>query len=545
MRHLRFLLGTAVLLLGTCAQALRAQVQQAPLNTPTIRVNSRLVFLDVTVLDKRGRPVVTGLTRDDFTITEDKRPQAIFSFEAPQTHIVDAIAGDDNPDGKAPVTIFVLDLLNSSFEDFAFIRYSVRKYLAAQPPQLLAAAEMMVIGNNSLELLQASTRDKEELLSALDQLPPAIPYKWESDSFIEERFDQSVYALQQIALENKGVPGRKNIIWVGMGSPSFSTKNLTQPVVHELHQYMHATTNILVDSRISLFVIYPGLKIGHFVNLAGQSPVPTSVGDSMADMNSKNPFAEDINFGVFVNETGGKLFYDRNDVDAEIGRSEILGSEYYTLTYQPHSNVEDGKLRQIRVTLRDTNLRAVTKTGYYSPDKSAPISPRQQTLINLSEAAHSTIPLSALDMHISSIVRHPDTHTADLTVLLKSKGVDWEPVDNGKSTADITVAVASLTGSQEVLASKVERLVLRAPTQDPTHLANLVTPLQLTVRVPRKTQSIRVVTETAAGGRIGAADLDRKALDVAPATPTPEPQLVSQQPISRQPSRQPSGPMVQ
>ncbi len=54
-------------------------------------------------------------------------------------------------------------------------------------------------------------------------------------------------------------------------------------------------------------------------------------------------------------------------------------------------------------------------------------------------------------------------------MLLKSKGLDWEPIDDGKSTANITVVVASLTGNQEVLASKVERLVLRAPSQDPTH----------------------------------------------------------------------------
>jgi VWFA-related protein len=500
-----------------------------------------LVFLDVTVLDKKGRPVVSGLTQDDFSIREDKRPQPIFSFEAPQAHAIDATAGDDNPDGKAPVTIFVLDLLNSSFEDFGFIRYSVRAYLAAQPSLLAAPAEMMVLGNNSLELLQGPTRDKEELLSALDHLPPAIPYKWAKDPFIEERFDQSVDALQQIALRYKGVPGRKNIIWVGMGSPSFSTLNLTQPVVHELQQYMHATTNMLVDSRISLFVIYPGLKIGHFVNLSGQSPVSLSARDAEADMNSRNPFAEDINFGVFVNETGGKLFYNRNDVDAEIGRSQELGSEYYTLTYQPHSGNEDGKLRQIRVTLRDPNLRAVTKTGYYAPDKSVRISPRQQTLINLSEAARSTVPISGLDMEISSVVRHPDTHTADVTVLLRSKGIGWEATNDGKSTVDVTVAVASLNGSQQVLASKVERLVLQAPTQDPTHLEKLVTPLQLTVRVPRKTQSIRVVTETANGGRIGAADVDRKALDAAPETPAPEPQLISAQANAGRPS----GPRVQ
>src|SRR5271170_1829453 len=393
MRHLRMLLGAAVLVLEIFSQGSIAQIQQGPSDTPTIRVNSRLVFLDVTVLDKKGRPVVSGLTQDGFTITEDKRPQPIFSFEAPQTHIVDAIAGDDNPEGKAPVTIFVLDLLNSSFEDFAFIRYSVRRYLAAEPPLLAAPAEMMVIGNESLELLQGPTRSKEDLLSALDHLPPAIPYKWASDSFIEERFNQSVDALQQIALQNKGVPGRKNIVWVGHGFPGFSTKNLTWPVVRELHQEMHATTNMLVDARISLFVIYPGLKVGHFVNFAGRSPVSITEADADAEINSDNPFAEDINFGVFVNETGGKLFYNRNDVDAEIGRSQELGSEYYTLTYQPHGGNDDGKFREIRVILRDPNLRAVTKTGYYAPDKSAPISPRQQTMINLSEAAHSSIPL--------------------------------------------------------------------------------------------------------------------------------------------------------
>jgi hypothetical protein len=36
---------------------------------------------------------------------------------------MDAAAGEDNRGGKAPVTIVVLDLLNSSFSDFAFIRY--------------------------------------------------------------------------------------------------------------------------------------------------------------------------------------------------------------------------------------------------------------------------------------------------------------------------------------------------------------------------------------------------------------------------------------
>ena len=115
-------------------QSLMAQLPAGASSVPTLRVTSRLVFLDVTVLDKKGHIVVNGLTRDEFAITEEKKPQKIFSFEAPQAHMTDSHAADDNPAGKAPLTILVLDLLNSRFEDFAYIRYSVRKYLTAQPP---------------------------------------------------------------------------------------------------------------------------------------------------------------------------------------------------------------------------------------------------------------------------------------------------------------------------------------------------------------------------------------------------------------------------
>jgi hypothetical protein len=79
----RALLYGVVLLSLTAGSWPLAQGQQTAPSTPTFRVTSNLVFLDVTVLDKKRRPVVTGLTRDDFTITEDKKPQRIFSFDAP------------------------------------------------------------------------------------------------------------------------------------------------------------------------------------------------------------------------------------------------------------------------------------------------------------------------------------------------------------------------------------------------------------------------------------------------------------------------------
>lgn len=522
-RSIRVLLCVTALTAVIPVQRLIAQTQQNFPSQPTLRITSALVFLDVTVLDKKGHPVVTGLTKDDFTITEDKKPQRIFSFESPETHVMGANAGDDNPDGKAPVTIIVLDLLNSSFEDFAYIRDEVRRFLDTQPEQLRAPAELMVVGNESLEMLQGYTRNKSDLLYALNHLPAALPYKEMNGAFAWERFAQSIDALQQIALQNKGVPGRKNIVWVGHGGPGIYVDSIafSGKVRDELKEYAHETTNMLVDARISLFVIYPGLQ----VNGGGMS---LSAMESEIDLGDSDPFAGDINFGVFVNETGGKLFFNRNDVDRLIGRSQRLGSEYYTLTYQPQGGPDDGKFRRINVTLRDRNLEVVTKAGYFAPDKNAPGNPRQQTIMNLVEAARSSIPYSALDVSLSGVVQHPDTRTAEFTVQLRLKNLDWLPTEDGRSSANLILAAVSLAGDNNVLASRIERVTVWSAVQDPTRKTESVTRLPLTIRIPRKTKSVRVLMESEKGGRIGAADLDRKTIDAAPAAPTPAPQLAPQ-----------------
>jgi VWFA-related protein len=415
----------------------------------------------------------------------------------------------------------VLDLLNSSFEDFAYIRYEVKRYLDAQPPELRSPAELMVTGNQSLEMVEGYTRSREDLLETLEHIPPILPYKHMSGSFWAERFVQSIDALQQIALQNRGVPGRKNIIWVGHGGPSVNTAG--SPWVDELDQYVRATTNLLVDARMSLFVIYPGLEVSGGLSLSAM--------DAQVVLNDTDPFAGDISFGVFANETGGKLFYNRNDVDEEMRESVRIGSEYYTLTYQPQNSNDDGRFERIRVTLRDPNLRAVTKAGYFAPDKKAKIDPRQQTLLNMTEATQSTVPYDAVELKIAGIVRHPDSRAVELTVELPQKGLGWLATDNGWSNADLMLSVASLNGNRDILASRVEGFTVSDNTTDQTRIAAAkAVQLTMTVRMPRKTQSVRVVVEADASGRIGAAEVGRKVIDAAPAEPTPQPQLAPRRP---------------
>ena len=77
MRHARAsAVGLAALLAASGALA------QPP--SATFPSKIELITVDVVVIDKKGQPV-PGLTRDDFVVEEDGRPQAIVSFEAVNT----------------------------------------------------------------------------------------------------------------------------------------------------------------------------------------------------------------------------------------------------------------------------------------------------------------------------------------------------------------------------------------------------------------------------------------------------------------------------
>jgi len=248
---------------------------------------------------------------------------------------------------------------------------------------------------------------------------------------------------------------------------------------------------------------------------------------------------------VFVNETGGKLFFNRNDVDKEIQRSERMGGEYYTLTYQPQIVDSDGKFRRIRVLLRDPNLRAVTKAGYYAPNANAPIDRRQQKMMNLAEAVQSSIPFNALDVGLSDPVRYPDSESAEFTVQLNSKNLTFEPTEDGKSAATLILAAASLDKDRNVLASRTETVTMQSNAPDPRPLPPVTSTMKLVIRVPRKTQSVRVVVQDHDGERMGAAELDSKTIAAAPAREMPAPQLIQRPPAhtgGAGPQPQPSSP---
>lgn len=519
--------------------------------TPTLRVTSDLVFLDVTVVNTKGQPVVTGLKKDDFTITEDGKPERIFSFEAPlpttatAAIVASAIlperdqATQNQTSEQESATILVLDLMNTPSKDQATARDSIRRYLGRQSERLASPTALMVLNNTALDLIQPLTQNRNDLVDALSHVPPLTPYKlgtmqFGSGAWLDQRLSQSIEALQQIAMQNRGRPGRKIVLWVGDGGPSIPVSKQDPRHDKEMRFYQHTTTNMLVDARITLFLIRPEGMQGYCTGLR----VFGSCLQNTTDVYDTDPFAGNINFGNFINGTGGKLYAGRNDTDRAIGEAQDFASKAYTLTYQPTAGESNGKFRTIEVTLRDPKLRAVTKAGYYAPEPTAnhdAMPHHIDPMYEIEEAAHAGAVVDTLGISLQHVARHPDNGTVELTALLKSTHLRWQPTNDGHSSADITVAAVSLSRQGDILASRLQRLTIFSDGQDPARLAASETPVTITVPMPRQTETVRMSVLVQDTDETGTVELKQNVLASAPESPTPIPQLEERPATSPQP----------
>jgi VWFA-related protein len=371
------------LLALTLTQQAISQVPPAVNSAPNpyhLQVNAQAVVLDIVVTDRKGN-VVTNLTKNDFAIYDDKTLQTILTFDPPSAHRsnppIDSTEQLDRIEPDAPVTLIVLDEINTRLQDEAFARYSLKKYLDEQGDKLAQPTLLGAVNMQHFVLLHDYTTSKRDLLTALDKHFTAYPWKLEGTSWKAEQFNASFAALVEIAEATVGHPGHKSLLWVGRGFPPFDPSILAGKDVEGLKQIIEASTNALRDARVVLYTLDP----------AGVSTEPPSVTlDGFID----DPFDGELDFSVMAQATGGHAFYGRNDVDKLIAASSREGSSFYTISYKPSNLFTDPRaFHGIRVVMKNPDLKAETREGYYAHvpppvEKLAVVTPTGNCLISVS-----------------------------------------------------------------------------------------------------------------------------------------------------------------
>jgi hypothetical protein len=77
-------------------------------------------------------------------------------------------------------------------------------------------------------------------------------------------------------------------------------------------------------------------------------------------------FSEHSTMASVAERTGGKTFFNRNDIEVGVRTSIDDGSTYYTMEYYPQNKKWDGKFRKIEVKVNRPGARLQYRRGYYA-----------------------------------------------------------------------------------------------------------------------------------------------------------------------------------
>jgi VWFA-related protein len=500
------------------AQAASAQVQPSQDGGAfTLSTQARLVVLDVVVLDAHGQPV-TGLDRSQFTIKENGVPERLLSFEATAAHGIPAAtalvksSADLRRIGQAPVALLVLDELNTKFEDMAYGRQEMERYLQSQPAVLPQPTLLVAAGDRKFVVLHDYTQSRDDLEAALRAHRPQYPAQMMRSPTgygALERMAQTLGVLDSLADSTRGTPGRKNILWIGEGYAAVDPTQIDAAGQAELQRVIRTTTDRLLAARVTLYMVDPSGVVSKGDDAALLTGDPDTIATQGPVLQGIGPADGKLDFAGFAAATGGKVFSGRNDVDREIREGMAQGAEYYTLSYAPQgfsgaaSTSDDAApYRKIRVTLKNPSLHAVTRDGYYAGAVKVDAPPAAdarhtagQLKFDLASAATSRLAYDGLNVEAQPT-------PGGFVIRVVAEGLEWKSAADGTRFAEVTAAVVCFDAKGRGLAQQVNELTLRIGAQESTR-DGIRSSIPVVIDVPPKTARVRFVVRDAATGKIG------------------------------------------
>jgi VWFA-related protein len=218
-----------------------------------------------------------------------------------------------------------------------------------------------------------------------------------------DREYRTTQALQQLASYLASFPGRKNLIWLSGGFP-LDLFGLTDMRFDDL---IPKTVNLLAAARVSVYPVdvrgawtpqvhsaentmdataaTPQQLIGPAVGYTPPTTDPSTIDTGNAAVTvTSGSFSHQItseslasntsnaSMDMFAEQTGGKAFYNSNDLSRIIGDVVGSSSDFYTLSYTPTDSNMNGAFRKIAISLDGRKYSLSYRRGYYAREEGAP-----------------------------------------------------------------------------------------------------------------------------------------------------------------------------
>jgi VWFA-related protein len=370
----------------------------------TIRSTVSLVEIDVQVTNRDGKPV-KGLKQEQFSVTEDGKPQKISTFEYNDIEQVETAGKTDD----APVTVplgtvtspeeikavvrdhrmivMFFDLTSLQAEDLLRSTRAAQKYLTDQmtPADLVA----VVAFGNTLKVVANFTNDRELLRQAVDAVVPGheaalaqladaataangetavtedtgAAFTADDTEFNIFNTDRKLAAVEALCEVLEGIPGKKSIIQFTSGITQTGEENRSELI---------AATNSANRSNVSIYSVDShGLMSA---TPGGDASTGASGGNAMftgATVVSQSQSRQDARetLATLAGDTGGRTFFDIGDFGKVFQSVQNDTSGYYLVGYYSTNATTDGSWRRVHVKVDPlpAGVRIRAREGYYAP----------------------------------------------------------------------------------------------------------------------------------------------------------------------------------
>jgi VWFA-related protein len=452
---------------------------------PTVlRATTRLVVVDVVTVDGKGEPV-SGLKADDFTVLEDGKPQKIsgFSFQhatgaspSPSTvHGANVFTNTPQYKDASCLNVILLDTLNADLGSKVSAKEHLLKYLGTEPaiqPTALFALD------TKLTLLSDFTTDSKMLKAVLEDYKPhtvpkvldvytaASPFELKGSPTAERSQETTVDALEILARALSGYPGRKNLLWLSQAFPI----NFFPEIVHD-DAMPHMGHGAPIQSPFA-----PGMagnpnfksseagdfmaavmKVANQLMNAQVSVYPIDA----AGLSKEQRLSSIGTMQVMAEQTGGRVFYNNNNLELGIRSSINDGSTYYTLTYYPDNKTWDGRFRRIAITTTKPGTSLRYRQGYYAIDPGMPASKKDSEKLarDFSQAMGLDSPSSTGVIFLAGVER-PTESGKPVTVnfAIDPHTLGFERKDDGLQHIMVSCAVAAFSEKGSFVKEEVSNM---------------------------------------------------------------------------------------
>lgn len=427
-----------------------------------LRITTRLVNVNVVVTDALGNPV-KYLTLDDFTLLDGGQPQKIAFFAVIDNGRPLSASPLPGPDtytnrpadyGVPPSsTILLFDTLNSRWTSQGYGLYRIRKFLGQIEPQ--DHLGIYVLGDN-LKVVHSFSRDASDIVEAIRRYEEAhahpsaksaaqeestgdptldrflsgkdIRYRFELDGkgiSSAYRRDKLFFANQMTTASIEGIArqlangqGRKTLIWVtdSIGAMAhFESDDLDEFLASIGGQSgiklpkLSAWENGVDIERMIRLINNAGIAV-YTVDARGLETVDldfrntspqVSLSSSTAPVTELLVRTPESNAALLelASRTGGRAFFNRNDLETGIRRAEDDGRFTYNVAYVPDHNRWKGEWRRIQVKVNRPGVTVLARGGYFALPDPRPVPPMNRFEF-LSQIAASPIESSQLPLTV-------------------------------------------------------------------------------------------------------------------------------------------------